>query len=277
MKFLLAQKKEMTQLFNEETGAMVPVTKLVSGVCVVSQIKTAEKDGYDAVQLVFNTKKSLAKPQQGHFKKLPANAFCREFRMSAEEAATVKIGDVVAITSFAKGDTVAVTGTSKGHGFQGVVKRHGFKGSLASHGHKDQLRMPGSIGATDPARVFKGTRMGGHMGDEQVTTQGLTVEKVDVENNTLYVKGAVPGALNGYIVIKADGEMTIAADKSKKEPATETNEQPKAETPVEEHKEEAPVKKETTEEESEMKKEPTSEAKAAKPRADEPQAQKVTA
>jgi large subunit ribosomal protein L3 len=209
MKFILAQKKAMTQLFNEETGKMTPVTTVIAGPCFVSQIKTVDKDGYSAVQVVFQTKKSVSKPQKEHFKNLPANARSKEFRMSPEEVTRFSVGDKLSVSSFTRGDVVAVTGMSKGHGFQGVVKRHSFAGSPASHGHKDQLRMPGSIGATDAARVFKGTRMGGHMGDEQITTTGLTIEAVDTESNILHIRGGVPGAINGTLFIKGNGEMNL--------------------------------------------------------------------
>ena len=128
------------------------------------------------------------------------------------------VGDKLTVDSFVVGDVIDITGTSKGRGFAGVVKRHGFAGSPASHGHKDQLRMPGSIGATDPGRVFKGMRMGGHMGDRQVTTKGLTIEKVDRENNVLFVRGSVPGAINGFVFLRGAGDMTVEkTDEPKKE------------------------------------------------------------
>ena len=215
MKFILAKKKRMDQIFNEETGKMNPVTIVEAGPCFVSQIKTIEKDGYSAVQVVSGKKKKVSKSLLGHFKKLSGNAKSKEFRIDPESASTFTVGDKLTVASFSEGDDVAVTGRSKGRGFQGVVKRHGFKGSPASHGHKDQLRMPGSIGATDPARVFKGTRMGGHMGDVQVTTTGLTILKVDTDKNFLYIKGAVPGSINGNIVIKGSGDMTIEKSETK--------------------------------------------------------------
>lgn len=218
----------MTQLFNEETGAMVPVTIVTAGPCFISQIKTVEKDGYSAIQVAFKNKKHVSKPQEGHFKKIGANAVSKEFRVTPEEAETFAVGDKIDAGSFEKGDVIRATGTSKGHGFAGVVKRHGFSGSLASHGHKDQLRMPGSIGATDPGRVFKGMRMGGHMGDEQVTTTGLKIEKVDADMNQLYIRGAVPGAINGYLSIKGDGSMTVVKD----DKSTDTSEEKTADTEV---------------------------------------------
>ena len=250
MKLLLAKKKQMEQIFNEGTGKMVPVTIVEAGPCFVSQVKTEEKDGYSAVQLVFGKKKKMVKPQTGHLKAIPANAFSREVRMSAEESGKFTFGDKVTAASFEEGDMIGATGISKGQGFQGVVKRHNFAGSPASHGHKDQLRMPGSIGATDPARVFKGTRMAGHMGAEQVTTKGLSIVKVDAEKNLLYISGAVPGSINGYLIIKGNGEMTIekseVAETKKEEKKVEKKETPKTEAKVEEKK---PAEKEQAKEE----------------------------
>lgn len=245
MKFILAKKKKMDQLFNEGTGKMCPVTILEAGPCFVSQIKTVDKDGYSSVQIAFGTKKKISKSLIGHLKNLSANRVIKELRMSPEEVSKFSVGDKLAVSSFSEGDSVGVTGRSKGRGFQGVVKRHGFKGSPASHGHKDQLRMPGSIGATDAARVFKGTRMGGHMGDVQITTTGLDVIKVDAENNLLYVKGAVPGAINGYIVVKGRGDMKI--EKSETTPEVKKEETPKVEV--------KDSKEEKTEDKPEVKKE----------------------
>jgi len=232
MKFILGIKKEMTQIFNEKSSKMNSVTQILCAPSYVSQIKTVEKDGYSAVQIVFGTKKRLSKPQAGHFKKVSANSTSKEFRVSTEEAATYNIGDKLSVASFIVGDIVNVTGVSKGKGFAGVVKRHGFKGSPASHGHKDQLRMPGSIGATDAARVFKGTRMGGHMGDNQVTTIGLTIEKIDIEANLIYVRGGVPGAQNGFVFLRAEGEMQKdrASDKNKDMHEDTSKEKSKKET-----------------------------------------------
>jgi large subunit ribosomal protein L3 len=133
----------------------------------------------------------------------------KEFRVDSKEVAQIKKGDQITVGVFAKDDEVKVTGTSKGRGYQGVVKRHRFHGSPASHGHKDQLRKSGSIGATDPARVFKGMRMAGRMGNDQISISGLTIVDIDVEKNILYIKGAVPGARNGLIIISGPGEMKL--------------------------------------------------------------------
>jgi len=158
-----------------------------------------------------------------------------------------KPGDVVSVATFTEGETINVTGTSKGKGFQGVVKRHGFHGFRATHGNKDQERMPGSIGPKGPARVFKGTKMGGRMGDDRVTVTNLKIIKVDTENNVIFVAGAIPGAINGLILINAKGELQVNLEAKVEDKVEEVTEAPKleetTETPkVEEVKEE--VKKE---------------------------------
>ena len=197
MKFILGQKLEMSQIFQDD-GNVVPVSIVQAGPCVVAQIKTKDKDGYEAVQIGFGRKKQLTKPELGHLKKLGKFRWLKEFkRQNKKKPAAIgdyKIGDKVEVSMFQIGDMVQASGISKGKGFQGVVKRHGFHGSPASHGHKDQLRMPGSIGATDPGRVFKGKRMAGQMGNKRITVKGLEVIQVDKKKNLLYIKGAVPGA-----------------------------------------------------------------------------------
>jgi len=252
MKFILTQKKEMGQIFNEVSGRMTSVTVLVVSPSYVSQVKTIKKDGYSAVQIASQTKKSLLKPQIGHFKNLAVNAKSREFRLPEAEALKYSVGDKFTVSSFSVGDVVDATGVSKGRGFQGVVKRHGFKGSPASHGHKDQLRMPGSIGATDPGRVFKGTKMGGHMGDKQITTKGLTIEKVDREKNLLYVRGSVPGAIRGLIILRGTGEMKV--EKSAPDSSAKNLEAGKNET----------VKKKETKKEEQKKTDETEDKKVSK-------------
>ena len=199
-KFILGRKLNMTQKFQED-GRVVPVTVVEAGPCTVVQVKNNDKDGYNAVQVGYATKnkRGINKPLAGHLKKLDSFRYLKEFRLdNVENFERSKVFDV---TSFAVGDNLKVTATSKGKGFQGVVKRHGFHGSPASHGHKDQLRMPGSIGATDAARVFKGTRMGGHMGDDKVTVKNLEIVEIKPEENILFIKGAVPGARNGILFI----------------------------------------------------------------------------
>jgi len=244
MKFILGKKVEMTQRFEgdknigtddkkksvEDTdeGRVLPVTVIKVEPCVVTQIKTDEKDGYFGIQLGFGKKKHITKPMKGHLKDRGQLRYIKEFRLS--EATSLKDGDTISVGIFQSGDIIKVTGVSKGKGFQGVVKRHGFSGSPGSHGHKDQLRMPGSIGATGPARVFKGTRMAGRMGGKQASTRNLEIIDVDKENNYLLIKGSVPGARNSVVQIFAEGEMLadgINAQKKEKKPVEDKKEDKK--------------------------------------------------
>ncbi len=206
MKGILGKKVGMTQIFSER-GEVVPVTVIEAGPCFVAQIKTVERDGYTAVQLGFEeTKpKRLTQPQLRHLQKsnLPALRHLRELRVSVDELTDLEEGQEVTVDIFEKGEMVDVTGTSKGRGFAGVVKRHGFSGGPKTHGQSDRHRAPGSIGAcTTPGRVFKGMRMAGRMGGERVTAQSLEVVLVDPERNLLAVKGSVPGAKNGLLLIR---------------------------------------------------------------------------
>ncbi|MBI5654403.1 50S ribosomal protein L3 [Candidatus Uhrbacteria bacterium] len=198
MKFILAKKLEMTQVFLPD-GTVVPVTLVQAGPCVVTQVKTKEKDGYDAVQLGYKPAKKLTKPEEGHLKELPKLDILREFRLA--ETPALERGTAVEATTFAQGDMVEVTGTSKGKGFQGVVRRHHFHGHPSTHGHKDQQRMPGSIGAGGVQHVMKGRRMAGQMGDETVTVKNLKVVEIR-DGGILALKGAVPGARNSIIEIR---------------------------------------------------------------------------
>jgi len=229
MKFILGKKMQMTQIWdNDKVQAVTPV---LAGPCVITQVKTVNKDKYSAVQLAFGSRKekNIKKPQLGHFKKAGVSPMhVREFR--TEQDLEVKVGDAISLNTFAAGDVISVTGTSKGRGFQGVVKRHGFKGGHKSHGNKDQLRMPGSIGPKGPAHVFKGTRMGGRMGNERITIQNLTISSVDVENNIIYIKGAVPGAIDGLLLIKSQGDLVI--ENPKKEEVVEEKVEAAVETEV---------------------------------------------
>lgn len=197
MKFILAKKIEMSQVFRPD-GTVVPVTLLRAGPCVVTQVKDVPTDGYTAVQIGFLETKKLAKPQEGHLKDLPKLRVLREFRV--DDAAPVKRGDTIEASAFAAGDVVDVTGTSKGKGFQGVVKRHHFHGGPKTHGHKDQERMPGSSGAGGLQHVLKGTRKPGRMGGDSVTVKNLEV--VEVRDGILAVKGAVPGARNTVLELR---------------------------------------------------------------------------
>lgn len=200
MKFIIAKKIEMTQEYAED-GTVTPVTVLEAGPVIVTQVKTDEHDGYQAVQVGFGKRKAknITKPVLGHLKELGPFAVLKEFRTTD----TFERGQAITVDTFAAGDMVDVSGTSIGRGFAGVVKRHGFAGSPATHGHKDQLRMPGSIGAQAPQHVFKGVRMGGHMGAETVTTKNLKVVAVDSEKNIIKIKGAVPGAHGAIVTIKS--------------------------------------------------------------------------
>ena len=200
---IIGRKLGMTQIF-DESGAVVPVTVIEAGPCPVVQVRTQERDGYAAVQLGFGEQKDrrASKAEKGHAVKAglaAAPAVLKEFRF--EEAP--EPGSAVTVETFERGGRVKVTGVTKGRGFQGVMKRHGFGGGRASHGATRIHRAPGSIGAgTNPSRVIKGKRMPGHMGDEQQTVRNLLVAKVDAQRNLLYVRGAVPGPVNGYVFIQ---------------------------------------------------------------------------
>ncbi|HEY56026.1 MAG TPA: 50S ribosomal protein L3 [Dehalococcoidia bacterium] len=201
---IIGKKLGMTQIFREG-GKVEAVTALEAGPCSVVQIKTVAKEGYNAVQLGFGEAKRLKSPERGHLRGLGKFKYLREFRVD-------DIGDIevkVDVSLFKEGDLVDVTGTSKGKGFAGVVKRYGFAGGPKTHGQSDRHRHPGSIGATtSPGRVFKGTRMAGRMGGQRVTVRKLEVLRADPERNLLLIKGAVPGAKNGLLLItkSAGGE-----------------------------------------------------------------------
>lgn len=221
MKFIVGKKIEMTQIYKED-GTVIPVTAVLAMPNVVTQIKSVDtKDGYNAVQVGFGAAKKTGKSLSGHLKGLVPVKAVKEFRTKKEDVESLKRGDVITVSAFVEGDEVKVSGTSKGKGFQGVVKRHGFHGSPKTHGHKDQERMPGSIGAGGVQRVFKGRRMAGHMGDEQVTVSGLKIVAIDEANNLLYVKGAVPGARNGLVSIFGEGQMELKREDAKVEAAVE--------------------------------------------------------
>jgi len=201
---LIGKKVGMTQLFASD-GSVHPATVLKAGPCVVSQVKTAEKDGYEAVQLGLVEAKPHKenKPTEGHFKRagVPPTRVRRELRVKAG-GDPLKAGDQVNVSIFSDGERVDVIGTSRGKGFQGVVKRHHFKGGRASHGSMFH-KAPGSIGASSyPSRVVRGMRMGGHMGSSGVTIRNLKVLRVDAENNLLLVEGPVPGGPNSIVVIR---------------------------------------------------------------------------
>lgn len=198
---MLGKKKRMTQYF-DENGSVTPATLLQAGPVVVTQIRTNEKDGYTAVQVGYGTRNRISKALQGHFGGKGSFAVVREFRPKAEGNIAHTDGDTVDVSSFAPGDTVTISGTTKGKGFQGTVKRHGFGGGPRSHGQRHSEREPGSIGATGPQRVMKGTRMAGRMGADRVTLKNITVLAVDPETNEMLVSGAVPGRPGGIVEIK---------------------------------------------------------------------------
>ena len=204
MSNILGKKIGMTTIF-DENGEAIPCTVIEAGPCYVTQIRRKDKDGYDAVQLGFDAQKErlVNKPMKGHFGKANTKAMrlLKEFRNF--NGTSLELGAEVKVDIFNLGDIVDVTGRSKGRGFQGVVKRHHFGGvGMTSHGASDRVRAPGSIGSSSyPSRVFKGMRMGGRMGFEQVTVKNLKVLKVIPESNILIVKGSVPGAINCYLEI----------------------------------------------------------------------------
>jgi large subunit ribosomal protein L3 len=201
---LLGKKIGMTSMFSEE-GKNIPCTILEVGPCVVSQIKTNEIDGYEAVQIAYDEQKEsrMSKALMGHLKKANSKAVKKMVEVTPFDN-EVHLGDILTVDLFEEGSYVTVVGTSKGKGFQGVVKRHGFAGvGDATHGQHNRLRAPGSIGAASyPARVFKGMRMAGQMGNERVKVENLQVLKIMSDRNVIIVKGAVPGAKNSYIIIE---------------------------------------------------------------------------
>jgi large subunit ribosomal protein L3 len=204
MSGLIGRKIGMTSIF-DENGKNIPCTVIEAGPCVVTQVRTNAVDGYEALQLGFDdkTEKHTVKAEEGHFKKAGTAAKKKvvEFHGFEEE---FKLGDSIDVNLFTEGEFVDVVGTSKGKGFQGVVKRHGFGGvGQATHGQHNRLRAPGSVGASSyPSRVFKGMRMAGRMGGDNVTVQNLKVLKVVADKNLLVIKGCVPGCKNSYVIIQ---------------------------------------------------------------------------
>ncbi len=197
---IIGKKLGMTQIFRDN-GKVEAVTAIEAGPCTVTQVKTVAKESYNAAQLGFGADKQLKSPQRGHLKGLEQFKYLREFRMDDIEA--IEVGQKVDVSLFKSGDLVDITGVSKGKGFAGVVKRHHFAGGPKTHGQSDRHRAPGSIGATtSPGRVFKGMRMAGHMGNSRVTVQQMEVFDADPARNLLLVRGAVPGARNGLLLIK---------------------------------------------------------------------------
>lgn len=201
MKFILAKKIEMAQIF-DDAGSVHPVTWLLAGPTVVTNVRTKEHHGYEAVQLGFGTKraKTANKPQREQFKAFGSPRTVKEFRV---ESPAFKLGDTIDVSVFQEGEKVAVSATTKGKGFQGVVKRHGFKGGPRTHGQKHSEREPGSIGSVWPQRVVKGTRMAGRMGGVTVTMRNLKIIKIISDKNLMAVEGAVPGHRGTTVIVKA--------------------------------------------------------------------------
>ena len=198
---MVGLKLGMTQIF-DESGVVHPVTVIELGPNVVTQIRSKERDGYEAVQLGFGISKRLNEPEKGHRK---ASGFqSRTLReVKADTLDGLEVGQQIRADNFAEGEVVDVTGTSKGHGFQGGMKRHGFSGAQKTHGQSDRWRAPGSIGAsTTPGKVFKGMRMAGHHGSDRVTIENLKVIRVDLERNLLLVEGSVPGPNKGVVIVR---------------------------------------------------------------------------
>ncbi len=202
-KAIIGKKLGMTQLF-DENGNVVPVTVVEAGPCVVSQKKTVETDGYEAVQIGFGDLKAnkVNKPMKGHFAKgdVAPKKYLREFRL--DDISALNVGDIIKADTFAEGDKIDVVGTSKGKGTAGVIKRWNFGRLKESHGTGPVHRHAGSLGAcSSPSRVFKGKKLAGHLGSERVTVQNLAVVKVDAENNIIAIKGAIPGPKGGVVMI----------------------------------------------------------------------------
>lgn len=206
MKGMIGKKVGMTQIFDAQ-GNVVPVTVIAAGPCYVTQVRTSDRDGYTAIQLGYDETKParLTKGELGHLNKksLPALRVLREFRIKNDEVSAVSEGAVIKADVFEKGERVDVIGTSKGRGFAGTIKRHNFNRQPKTHGQSDRERAPGSVGMCEyPGRTLKGQRMAGHMGSDRVTIQNLEVVVVDAEKNLLGVRGSVPGARGGIVIIK---------------------------------------------------------------------------
>ena len=199
----LGKKIGMTQIFRDD-GRVVPVTVVEAGPCIVTQVKTKETDGYEAVQLGFGDVKRRNKPLSGHLKNSRLSRYLRE--VAADDTGEFDVGQTISVDIFQAGEKVDIIGRSKGRGFAGVMKRWGFKGGPRTHGQSDRARAPGSIGGgTTPGRVYKGLKMGGHMGNRRITVKGLEIIEVDTERNLLLIKGGIPGAPNSLVQIRRTG------------------------------------------------------------------------
>ncbi|HNV97163.1 MAG TPA: 50S ribosomal protein L3 [bacterium] len=224
MNFILGTKIRMTQIFTED-ARVIPVTEISVKPSTVLRVKTKETDGYESVVLAYGNKNKVSKSILGFFKNLGKFRYIREFRTDGENI-ELKQGDKIGLNSFTEGEKVKVSSVSKGKGFQGVVKRHGFNGGPRTHGDKDQMRMGGSVGATEPRRVFKGRKMPGRMGSDMVSIKNLEIVKIDPEKDLLYVMGAVSGGRNALVMIMGSGNMKIYEDIKKQELVKENIEEP---------------------------------------------------
>ena len=209
LRAFLGKKIGMTHIF-DEGGNVVPVTVIEAGPCTVTQVKTTETDGYNAVQIGFGKSKHLSKALTGHLKGLSIKHLKE---VHADDSSEHSVGDEVTVDIFAVNELVDVVGTSKGKGFAGTMKRHGFGGGPRTHGQSDRARAPGSIGGgTTPGRVYKGQKMSGHMGAERTTVKSLRVVQIDTERNLLWLKGAVPGSPNGLVTIRKTGKTAKSSN-----------------------------------------------------------------
>jgi len=251
MKGIIGKKIGMTQTFSEK-GEVQPVTLVQAGPCVITQIKTQSNDGYNAIQIGYETVKKANKPTSGHLQRTGNYKYLREIRV--EELDELQVGQLLNVQMFSVGEIIRVTANSKGRGFAGGMKRHGFHGGPKTHGQSDRWRAPGSVGAgSTPGRVFKGKRMAGHYGNETITTRGLEVVSVDLENNIISIKGAVPGARDTLVMVAGEGNIPVYVKEVIEDIAEETAEE------VEPTNEAQPVVEEVAEETAEEA-EPTNEA-----------------
>jgi large subunit ribosomal protein L3 len=208
VKGILGAKLGMTQVW--DNNKVVPLTVVQAGPCVVTQVRTTDKDGYAAVQLAFGAiaSRKVNKPEAGHFAKANVAPRRHVVELRTTDAGDYELGQEVTVSTFAAGQAIDVSGRTKGKGFAGVMKRHGFHGLKASHGVERKHRSPGSIGAcATPGRVFKGVRMAGRMGGVRYTAQGLTIQAVDVENNLLLVRGAIPGPKGALVLVRSAAKL----------------------------------------------------------------------
>jgi len=226
---LLGRKLGTLQIFDRD-GVVVPVTVIETGPCIVLQVRTKDRDGYEAVQLGFGVRRRVNKPMKGHFKGLGSFRYLREFRVA--EISRWQVGQRVGAEIFEPGDLVDVSGVSKGHGFAGVMKRYGFHGGPKTHGQSDRARAPGSIGAsTSPGRVIKGLRMAGHMGAAKVTVRNLEVVDSNPARGVIMVKGAVPGTKNGLLRIRLARKHAVKRRVAERKAEVEEPEEKKVEEP----------------------------------------------